>query len=356
MSLSRASSFSANSSSASSSRYDNSTMVTSRNLKCMPSDDEDDFDEDDEEDDNEENRRDCKGDNLTVYDTIKHPFFSVDSENVANHHAQANDNVKKVTSNSVSSSDSCGSSDFDLKRQKHKPAMGVTNQHQQQLHHVQQQQQWCQKQQQRHSIGLPISGYHPPQGLSRYASHSNINTSHPITTNSNRQHHKPMTPPVPLLSVNMTLPSTPTTPPLNFNNTAQPLSHQSVTSPTNTSSHYLRHRSNLSGVDLIMAREQFEQQKKKTKQKKKWDSTHAPIGGLLAQLPQQGQHTISFQQQQLQQKYQQQMQMQQLQYQQQCLQQVHHPMNGSYQSRRNSHLNPSSLVLPRSPTSSMARW
>jgi hypothetical protein len=60
----------------------------------MPSDDEDDFDEDDEEDDNEENRRDCKGDNLTVYDTIKHPFFSVDSENVANHHAQTNGKTK----------------------------------------------------------------------------------------------------------------------------------------------------------------------------------------------------------------------------------------------------------------------
>lgn len=264
--------------------------------------------------------------------------------------------MKKINNSSVSSSDSYSSSDFDLKRQKHKPVLGLTNHHLQQLHHGQQQQQRCQKQQQRHSIGLPISGYHLPQAPSRYASHPNINTNHPITANSNRQHHKPMAPPVPLLSVNVTPSCTPTTLPPSLNNTTPPLSQQPVTPPTGISSHYLRHRSNLSGVDLIMAREQFEQQKKKTKHKKKWDSTHAPIGGLLAQLPQQGQHTISFQQQQLQQKYQQQIQMQQLQYQQQCIQQMHHPMSGSYQSRRSSHMIPSSLVLPRSPTSNMARW
>lgn len=76
-------------------------MVTSRNLKCMPSDDEDDFDEEDEDEDNEENQRNCKGDNSNVYDTTKHPFFSVDSENVTKHHPQANGKTKKSLNSGV---------------------------------------------------------------------------------------------------------------------------------------------------------------------------------------------------------------------------------------------------------------
>lgn len=53
---------------------DNPIMVTSRNLQCMPSDDEDELEEDDDEEDEDDD------DNLLLSEAIKHPFFSVETD------------------------------------------------------------------------------------------------------------------------------------------------------------------------------------------------------------------------------------------------------------------------------------
>ncbi|CAO3587138.1 unnamed protein product [Absidia cylindrospora] len=320
MPLSRTSSFSATSSSASSSKYDNSTMVTSRNLQCMPSDDEDDFDDDDQE---EEEDDDDDDDNLLLCDTIKQTFNSVDLD-----YRRKTENSKRIADNN---------SNQQQKQQQRKSITTPDNQHHYYNHHLHH----LQKQQHRHSIGLPIKNslHRHHQSDRKSTDHHHINTSanHPLSTSNQYRHHHSKSPmPAPLLSMDPTTP--PLTPTTSFNMSSLP---GTVSSSTQNC---LRHRSSLSGVDLIMAREQQEQKKKKNKPKKKWDSAHAPIGGLLAQLPQQGQHTISFQQQQ------QQLQQQQM----RTIPFQHH----QHAHRRSSNLMlpPSLLVLPRSPTSNMSRW
>ncbi|ORZ16204.1 hypothetical protein BCR42DRAFT_414551 [Absidia repens] len=325
MPLSRTSSFSATSSSASSSKYDNSTMVTSRNLQCMPSDDEDDFDDDeqDEEDDDDDD-----DDDLLLCDTIKQTFTSVDSD-----YRRKIENSKIIADKSSS-------------QQKKQQQRNTTTTPDQQHHYYNQHLHHLQKQQHRHSIGLPIKTsrhrHHQPNRKSTDSHHLNTSSSHPISTPNQYRHHHPKSPiPAPLLSMDPTTP--PLTPTTSINMSSFPGAISSSTQD------YLRQRSSLSGVDLIMAREQQEQKKKKNKPKKKWDSAHAPIGGLLAQLPQQGQHTISFQQQQ------QQLQQQQMRT---IPFQHHHHHQQQHAHRRSSNLMlpPSLLVLPRSPTSNMSRW
>ncbi|CAO3590594.1 unnamed protein product [Absidia cylindrospora] len=307
--LSRTSSFSAATSSSASSKYDNPTMVTSRNLQCMPSDDEDDLEDDYEEEEEDDD------DNLLLSEAIKHPFFSIETDFPKNYKRKSAGMAKEE----------------DV--QDNGPQRNGKTQHPQ-----------------RHSIGLPIQTTPSPAAVARASHHLTTSASYPNTHNNNNNDNSTnakstMMAPQPLISIEPT-PSTTTSvnPPTNAFH--HPL-------PSNASQ-YLRHRASLSGVDLIMAREQFEQQKKKNKNhplnQKKWDPTHAPIGGLLARLPQQGQHTISFQQQQLQQmQFQQQQQM--LFYQQQQQQQMY--QHYYYYPVQRS-LNGS--TFPRSPTTHLPRW
>ncbi|CAO3641430.1 unnamed protein product [Cunninghamella echinulata] len=86
-----------------------------------------------------------------------------------------------------------------------------------------------------------------------------------------------------------------------------PIQHRKLSCPSPSHNDVIRSSSGVlnpqrksvsSGMELMLAREQYlEQQKNHQKSKKKLNPSKAPIGGLLAKLPQQGLLNISFQHQ-----------------------------------------------------------
>ncbi|KAI9303713.1 hypothetical protein BJ944DRAFT_241200, partial [Cunninghamella echinulata] len=86
-----------------------------------------------------------------------------------------------------------------------------------------------------------------------------------------------------------------------------PIQHRKLSCPPPSHNDVIRSSSGIltpqrksvsSGMELMVAREQYlEQQKNHQKSKKKLNPSKAPIGGLLAKLPQQGLLNISFQHQ-----------------------------------------------------------